>query len=149
MNISEAIDFFNLLLKDAKSKRETRAYKRFVSTLTNLKRKDFSTEQILRIEENLHELNLNLPSENKGKYYRKKHNEFLKFLKDKFSLISEGHYTAIGMSLGMCFGVALGTSFNSTGTSMGLVIGMFIGLAIGRWKDQEAEKNNKVLKNKI
>jgi hypothetical protein len=147
MNISKAIDLFNLLLKDAKSKRETRAYKRFYSTLSSLKSKEFSTEQILKIEANLQELNLSLPSENKGKYYRKKHNEFLKFLKDKFSLTPEGHYTAIGMSLGMCFGLALGSVFNSSGTSMGLAIGMFIGLIIGRLKDQEAEKNNKVLKN--
>lgn len=71
-------------------------------------------------------------------------------MKDELSLISEGYYTAIGMSLGMSFGVAIGASFGeSTGIALGISLGMLIGLAIGRNKDAEAEKQGRVLKTKL
>ena len=74
---------------------------------------------------------------------------FKAYLKEEFSLISEGYYTAIGMSLGMCFGVAIGTVFGVSGNSIGFALGMLIGLAIGRNMDIEAEKQNRVLLTKI
>ena len=99
------------------------------------------------IEKGIKSLDLKSNPTHKRKFYSKKLSIFKQFLKNEFSLISEGYYTAIGMSLGMSFGVAIGTSFGVTGNSLGLVIGMAIGLAIGRHKDQEAEAQNKVLKN--
>jgi hypothetical protein len=69
-------------------------------------------------------------------------NEFKKYLKDKFSLISKGYYTAIGISLGVAFGAAFGSIY---GLGNGLTLGMLIGLVIGAILDSEAKKQNRVL----
>ena len=70
-------------------------------------------------------------------------------VKEEFSLISEGYYTALGMSLGMCFGVAIGAGFGGASVSVGVSLGMLIGLVIGRTKDVEAEKQNSQMKQKL
>lgn len=104
---------------------------------------------MLSIENELKILNLKSNPESKRKYFGKKLNDFKAYLKKEFSLIPYGYYTGIGMSLEMCFGVAIGASFGTSNISIGLVIGMLIGLVIGRAKDQEAEKQNRVLKTRI
>lgn len=147
MNIQNTTDFFKNELKKVTNKREIKVYKSFISILTSIENKDFTEDQLSIIEKGIKSLDLKSNPTHKRKFYSKKLSIFKQFLKNEFSLISEGYYTAIGMSLGMSFGVALGTSFGVTGNSLGLVIGMAIGLAIGRHKDQEAEAQNKVLKN--
>ncbi len=149
MNIIEALGFFEKQLKETDKKREIKIYRSFISILSNLKSRDLSENQLLSIENEIEILNLKSNPENKRKYFSKKLNTFKTFLKKEFSLISEGHYTAIGMSLGMCFGVAFETSLGPSGTSLGLALGMLIGLVIGRAKDLEAEKQNRVLRTKI
>lgn len=146
MTITETLKFFKSLLKEAKSKREIRVYKRFINILSSLEYRDFLDDELLAIQNEIEKLNLKSNPENKRKHYSRKLNVFKTYLKSEFSLISEGYYTAIGMSLGMCFGLAMGPSFGISGTSMCLVLGMLIGLAIGRVKDMEAEKQNRVLK---
>ena len=149
MNIIEALGFFEKQLKETDKKREIKIYRSFISILSNLKSRGLSENQLLSIENEIEILNLKSNSENKRKYFSKKLNAFKTYLKKEFSLISEGHYTAIGMSLGMCFGVAFGTSLGSSGTSIGLALGTLIGLVIGRAKDLEAENQNRVLRTKI
>ncbi|KGL59757.1 hypothetical protein SAMN04487762_2233 [Polaribacter sp. Hel1_33_78] len=148
MTITETSQFFEKLLKQTDRKREIRVYKGYITILTNLKNRDLSKGQISLIEDELKSFKLKSNAKNKRRYYSKKLQILKQFLKDKFSLISEGYYTAIGMSLGMCFGVAIGTTFGASGNSIGLALGMFIGLVIGRYKDMEAEKENRVLKTK-
>lgn len=149
MSILEATEFFENLLNTAKSKREKRVYKSYVEILSNLKGRDLSDGQLSEIENKLKTLDLNSNPDNKRRFFSKKLSIFKQFLKTEYSLISEGYYTAIGMSLGMCFGVAFGTVFGASGTPMGLALGMLIGLAVGRYMDMAAEKENKVLKNKV
>ena len=149
MTIIEASNFFKGLLKEAKSKREIRVYKSFNTILSNLKSRDLTEDELLSIEKELNTLKIKANPVNKRKYFSKKLSAFKAYLKEEFSLIPEGYYTAIGMSLGMCFGVAIGTSFGASSTSIGLAMGMLIGLAIGRIKDMEAEKQNRVLETKI
>ena len=148
MTITETSQFFEKLLKQTDRKREIRVYKGFITILTNLKNRKLSEGQISLIENELKTFTLKSNPKNKRRYYSRQLNIFKEFLKAEFSLISEGYYTAIGMSLGMCFGVAIGTSFGASGNSIGLAMGMLIGLAIGRHKDMEAEKENRVLKTK-
>ena len=148
MTITETTQFFEKLLKQTDRKREIRVYKGFMTILTNLKNRKLSEGQVFLIENELKTFALKSNPKNKRSYYSKQLNVFKEFLKAEFSLISEGYYTAIGMSLGMCFGVAIGTSFGASGNSIGLAMGMFIGLIIGRHKDMEAEKENRVLKTK-
>ncbi len=149
MTIIETLGFFKKILKETDSKREKRVYKSFITILSNLKVRSLTDEEMLSIESELKLLDLKSNPKNKRKYFSKKLTAFKTYLKEEFSLIMEGYYTAIGMSLGMCFGVAIGTSFGSSGTSMGLAIGMLIGIAIGRTMDLEAEKQNRVLKTRM
>lgn len=149
MNIIEAIHFFERLLSETQNKHELKIYKNFIILLSNLKNRNFNETELLSLEDKLKSLNLNLNTENKIKYFSKKLIEFRAYLKAEFSLISNGYYTAIGMSLGMCFGVAIGASFGASGISIGISLGMLIGLVIGRIKDMDAEKQNRVLRTKI
>jgi F0F1-type ATP synthase assembly protein I len=157
MSIIDATEFLKKLLKETDNKRETKVYKAFIEILDNLKNRDLTEDQLLLIEDEIKILNLISNPENKKRYFSKRLVVFKQFLKDEFSLISEGYYTAIGISLGMCFGMAIGTSIGVVGSSVGLalgstlgmIIGLIVGLVIGRNKDTEAEKNNRVLKNKF
>jgi len=149
MTIIEASSFFEKLLKEANNKREIRVYKSFNTILSNLRNRDLTEDELMSIETELKTFDLKSNPENKRKYFSKKLSDFKAYLKEEFSLITEGYYTALGMSLGMCFGVAIGTSFGAPSTSIGLAVGMAIGLAIGRNKDLEAEKQNRVLRTKI
>jgi len=112
-----------------------------------VERQQLSTQEISQIEIELDFLDLTIPSKNKKKHIKKALNRFMDYLKNNYSLITEGHYTSLGIALGMCFGLAFGTIFNQdgTGNAMGMCFGMFIGLLIGKHMDNEAEKNNHVL----
>ncbi len=149
MTIKETAGFFKTLSNETDSKRERKIYKNFISILSCLESKELTVEQLSLIEDKIDTLNLSSKPTNKRKYFGKQLTIFKQYLKDEFSLISEGYYTAIGMSLGMCFGVAIGSGFSALGTSIGLSLGMLIGIVIGRYKDTEAEKENRVLKNSI
>ena len=148
MNITEALGFFEKLQQETDNKREIKIYRSFITILSSLKSRDLSDDQLLSIENEIKTLNLGGYPKNKRKYFGKNLNVFKAYLKKEFSLIPEGYYTAIGMSLGMCFGVAIGTSFGSLGVSSGLAFGMLIGLLIGKTKDSEAKKQNLVLGTK-
>ncbi len=142
MTITETMTFFKTLLKETKKKREIKIYKDFVGILSNLKSRDLSDHELMLIENEIEFLNL------KSKHGNRKLNAFKTYLNKEFSLITEGYYTALGMSLGLCFGVAIGTTFGATGTSMGLAIVDLIGIVIGKSKDKVAERENRVLKPK-
>ncbi len=150
MTINNTIIFFESLLNRTAKKSELKVYKNFIIMLSALKNRELTEEQFLSIEEELDRLDLKSNLENKKRHFSKKLTAFKKYLKDELSLISEGYYTTIGMSLGMSFGVAIGASFGeSTGIALGISLGMLIGLAIGRNKDAEAEKQGRVLKTKL
>jgi len=150
MSINEALGFFENLLTETDNKREIKVHKSFIAILTDLINRNLTEEQLFSIGNELDSLKLNANPENKKRYFSKKLTAFKKYLKDELSLISEGYYTAIGMSLGMSFGVAIGASFGeSTGIALGISFGMIIGLVIGKTKDVEAEKQGRVLKTKF
>jgi len=150
MTIINTINFFESLLTQTNKKSEIKVYKDFITILSNLKNRELTDTQFRSIEEELKTLDLQSNPENRKRYFNKKLTAFKKYLKDELSLISEGYYTAIGMSLGMSFGVAIGASFaESTGIALGISLGMLIGMIIGRTKDTEAAKQGRVLKTKL
>jgi tetrahydromethanopterin S-methyltransferase subunit G len=150
MNTNEAIAFFKSLLIKTNKKSEKRAYESFIAILSDLKDKNLTTEELYSIETELDKLKSIMNTENEKKYLSKKLANFKKYLKDEFSLVSQGYYTAIGMSLGMCFGVAIGSSIGgSSGTALGVAFGMLIGLMIGKTKDDEVKKQNRTLRTKL
>jgi hypothetical protein len=147
MTLNAASDFFKNLITETQEKSEIKVYHKFIAILTDLESKALTNEQLQSIEKELDTLNLNVNSENKKKYFKQKLAIFIKFLKETFSLITEGYYTAIGMSFGMSFGVAFGAAFSNV--SYGLIIGMLIGLIVGASMDSKAKKEGKVLKTKL
>ncbi len=158
MTINETIDFFKRLVIETDKKSEIRVYKKFIAVLSDLVNNNLSEIQIQSIEKKLEDLQLNVNQENRKKYFNKKYNELLKFLKDEFSLISEGYYTGIGMIFGMIFGNSLGLTIGiiigegngiAIGLSMGTGIGMTLGMLFGVTKDAEAKKQGRVLKTKV
>ncbi|MCX2679009.1 hypothetical protein OOZ15_03565 [Galbibacter sp. EGI 63066] len=156
MSIIEATKFFQKLLKEANSKGETRIYNDFIIILDQLKSRDFTAGQLSQIEDQIKILNLKFSPENKKRYFSKKLNIFKQFLKDEFSLITEGYYTTrgiiLGMSIGACFGITIGSSIGvlggsislALGLSLGMGTGMTVGLLIGRNQDLKAEKQNRI-----
>lgn len=151
MTINNAIIFFKSILTQTIKKSEIKIYKNFIGILSDLKNRDLTKEQLRCIEEELENLKLKEIRENRKKYFRRKLNEFQKYLKDEFSLTTKGYYESIGMSMGMVFGISIGASIfgAGSGVSTGLMFGMLIGFIIGRYMDSEAEKKNLVLKTKL
>jgi len=147
MTINATSDLFKNLIAETQDKSEIKVYHKFIAILTDLESKVLTDEQLQSIEKELDILNLNVNSENKKKYFKQKLTLFIKYLKKTFSLITEGYYTAIGMSFGMSFGVAFGAAFSNV--SLGLIIGMLIGLIVGASMDTKAKKEGKVLRTKI
>ena len=142
MKLNVASDFFKNLGIETNTKSEIKIYESFIGLISNLENRNFANEELQAIETKLDELELESNPENRIKYFKKRLNEFKKYLKDKFSLISEGYYTAIGISLGVAFGAAFGSIY---GLGTGVSFGMIIGLIIGAVLDSEAKKQNRVL----
>lgn len=145
MKLKVASDLFENLISETNKKAEIKIYKNFIAILSDLENRKLSKEELEAMEEKLDFLNLQASPENKRKYYSRKLNFYKEYLKEKFSLISEGHYTGIGLVLGISFGVAFGSMFNM---GSGLAIGIAIGLSIGAAMDSKAKKENRILKKK-
>jgi hypothetical protein len=144
MKIKETLNFFLNLKNDSVEKSEIKVYDKYIGILSDLKNRDLTQNQIQSIESELEVLNLNIESDNRKKYFTKKLTEFEKFLKDKLSLIPEGHY----MSYGMIFGMLAGALLQFYIGIYSLIAGMLIGMVIGAIMDSEARKQGRVLKTK-
>ena len=146
MKLNATADFFKRLSIETDRKSEIKIYERFIGLISNLEERRFTHEELQAIEKKLDELDLKSNPENRIKYFRNRLNELKKYLRDNFSLISGGYYTGIGISLGVAFGVAFGSVFKM---GVGVALGMMIGLVIGAYMDEEAKKQNRVLKSKL
>ena len=144
MKIKETLNFFLNLKNDSVEKSEIKVYDKYIEILSDLKNRDLTQNQIQSIESELEVLNLNIESDNRKKHFTKKLTEFEKFLKDKLSLIPEGHY----MSYGMIFGMLAGALSQFYIGIYSLIAGMLIGMVIGAIMDSEARKQGRVLKTK-
>lgn len=154
MKLQDASTILKGLISKTDSKSEKKMYTRFIGILTYLENRDFDESQIRLIEEKLDSFQLNAKPENRKKYFGQKHTELITFLKEKFSLITEGYYAQIGITYGMIFGAGLGLTFGTVidpgiGTSIGLAlgtgIGMAIGIMMGTQKDAVAKKEGRVM----
>jgi len=147
MTINNTINIFEGLKSQTQKKSELKIYKEFAEILRALENREMTEVEIQSIETFLSELELTILPKNKRKYFRRKLRIFKEYLSKKFSLITKGYYSSLGIALGMCFGLAIGTSIFGveSGVTTGMMFGMFIGFIIGRYKDSEAEKENRVL----
>jgi hypothetical protein len=150
MTLQDVGTFFENLKTQTTKKYEIEVYEKFLHILTELKRREFSKEEIQSIETELDNLDLESNPKNKKRYFKKALSKFEVYLKDTYSLTSKEYYTnlysGLGLSYGVLFGVVLLSNLDrSLGISLGLMAGMLIGLAIGRQKDLEAKATGKML----
>lgn len=150
MTLKNAIDFFESLKSETTKKSEIKIYDKFVYSLTQLKNREFSNNDIQSLETELDNLDLKSNPENRKKFFKKALGRFEKFLKDTFSLTSKGYYTNLSVSFGVLFGVVFGVIIGerfekSLGISFGICMGLFIGAFIGRRMDAQAEAAGNIL----
>jgi len=146
MNISQALHFFEDQVSKTENTSEIKAYQSFIGMLKSLQSKSLEAEELQRIEDELNRLDLEAKTDNQFKALKRKISEFKHFLSKELSLVSENHYTGLGIALGTSFGLLFGIIVDSIGLPIGMVLGMAIGIAIGKQKDQQAEKSGLVLK---
>ena len=95
--------------------------------------------------------NIAAASGKKRKDYFKDINLIVGHLQKKHSLVAEGYYIAIflsvGMSIGVAFGLLLGTSLDNPGAGLpiGIGAGLSIGIGIGAARDKKAKDDGKVI----
>jgi hypothetical protein len=148
MKITEAISFLGKSKKETNKKSRIKSYKTFIAVLTDLQSKDLSQEEFQEIEKQLE--NLQLSSKPRFKELNRNFSKLQQFLKVKFSLTIEGHYTSLGIAIGMCFGIPIGAMIESyIGASLGMTLGMLIGIAIGKSMDSKAEIYGNSLKTTL
>jgi hypothetical protein len=148
MTITEAITFLENAKKRADKKSHKKSYETFIAILTDLKTKDLNQNQFQSIEKELD--NLQLGSKLLFKQLKRNFSKLQQFLKVKFSLTEEGHFTSLGIALGMCFGLAFGAVIDKyVGSSIGMTVGMCIGIVIGKTMDSKAEIHGRSLKTTL
>ncbi len=150
MTLQEANSFFESLKTETSKKYEIKVYEKFLHTLTELKNREFSKDEIHSIETELNHLNLKSNPENRKKYFKKAHSKFEKYLKETFSLTTKEYYQKLYGGLGLLFGLLFGVIFlssleRSLGLSLGLIGGMVVGSLIGRSKDAQAKAAGNML----
>ena len=154
MKISETIDFFKELIGSSLSNAEMRTCLAFLKVLNNLNDREWTEEDLRKLEGKLKELELDAQTANRKKYLRKKYTALTAFLQKEFSLITQGSYTTMGMVFGMVFGQGLGMAIGvaldpkmgiALGLTMGTGMGMALGIAIGVYREAAAKKEGRVL----
>ena len=150
MTLQDALEHFKNLESETTKNSEIKIYQKFIEILTSLENSDFSDAEIKTIEQELDAFQLNSITTNRERYFKKAFNQFQKYLKDTFSLITKGYYTNLGIGLGASFGLVFGivvlSSFErSLGMSFGISLGMLIGLIIGRNLDSQAKAEGRMI----
>jgi tetrahydromethanopterin S-methyltransferase subunit B len=150
MKISLALNHFQVLASKADNKRERKVLNTFVGLLTDLEGRELAEEQVLLIENKIDELNLKVDTENTSRKLNKKLTTFVNYLKDQLSLVTEGYYTALGITFGVALGLALAPMLErQLGISFNMGLGMISGIVVGHYLDTNAAKENRVLRTKL
>lgn len=150
MTLQEAYKFIENSKTESTKKPEIKVYEKFLHILSALKTRTFSEDEHQSIETELDRLNLKSKPTNRKKYLKNALSIFEKYLKDTFSLMTEGYYTklygGLGLSFGLLFGVVFLSSWErSLGISMGLIGGMVVGSIIGSNKDSHMKAAGNIL----
>lgn len=155
MKFSDLKDFFEKQKKRANSKSDKNVYLSLSCIVSELKNKGISEQQWKSVENEIETLELTEVASEENKRLKKKRNLLIRFLKNKFSFIPEKYYTSLGMSMGLAIGAGIGMVFGiilgvPTGMIYGMIFGAMVGLAagllLGKIKDNQAEKENRVIK---
>lgn len=150
MTLQEARNYFENLITENQKRSKIKIYKVYIHILTKLENRAFSEDQLKQINTELGKIVEEVKKDDRNRHLRKTLDSFKTFLNDTFSLTLKDYYTnkgiALGMTLGMLFGIIfLHNMERSTGLALGLSVGMMIGYGLGRYLDQKAIKDSKVL----
>lgn len=145
MKIEEALKIVINIRNKSEINSFIKIHTQFIQILSDLKSRDLTENQKTLIEVELDEIILKIEASKEKKQLNAAVEEFKKFLNEKLSLISEGHYT----SYGMVFGMLAGTLVQMYLGYLSMLAGMIIGLIIGMLLDAEAQKQGRVLKTKV
>jgi len=150
MTLKNALNLFNRLVSETNKKSEIKVYRDFIKILTHLENKGFTQAEIQSIETELDNLALNSANTIKIKQLKKSLQQFKKYLKDTFSLITKGHYTNLGITFGASIGLVFGVIFlqdleRSLGISLGISAGTLIGIIIAGYLESQAKTAGKLI----
>lgn len=158
MKINDLKDFFEKQKEKTKSKSDKNVYLGLSCIISDLQSKGLSEQQWESVENEIETLELTEVASERNKGLKKKLNQLVKFLKNNFSFIPEKYYTSLGMSMGLAIGAGIGMVFGiilgvPTGMIYGMILGAMVGLVagllLGKIKDDQAEKENRVIKTQI
>lgn len=144
MRLKNAIKLFNRLVSETTKKSEIKVYREFIKVLANLDNRSFTKSEVEAIETELDALALNNTITNKKRYYSKALQQFKKYVKDTFSLITRGYYTNLGITFGASAGLLFGIIFLSSlertlGLSIGISVGTLMGIIIVSYLESQAK----------
>ena len=150
MTLKNAISHFNRLVIEASKKSEIKVYQDFIHILAALEKRNLTESEVQSIETELDALDLHSTSTNKKRHFRKALQQFKKYLKDTFSLITKGYYISLGITLGSLSGLLFGIVFlssleRSLGISLGISFGTLIGLIIASNLDSQAKASGNLI----
>lgn len=124
------------------SKKEATVYLKFSELLESLFFKEIAIDKTKVIES---ELSLFQQSDNTLltlKLFKKQVSKFQQFLQKEFQFVPKHYYMQLGIGVGLCFGVAFGSMFN---IGLGISFGMFAGIIVGKFLDQKAAQEGRVI----
>ena len=153
MKINQSIQIVEELLAGTQKRAEIKLLGALQELLQSLKDHPLSSEEQRSIEKALDDILFPSGTQAGFKELKRNRNKFMSYLRNEFSLTPKGYYMSLGIGLGLAFGAAFGSLIQSiTGNTLpvgvGVSIGMVIGMSIGIMKDNEAERQNRVLQTK-
>ena len=102
-------------------------------------------QDIMQLSRDLWEVSL--MSKEQSKSYPKKINNIVKHLQKHHKLVTEGQYSGMWTGIGVAIGVALGAAGGAVADNVGfgIPIGIGIGIAVGKYLDNKAKKEGRVI----
>lgn len=150
MTLNKAINHFDELVSNTTKKSEIKIYQEFLHILQELEKRSLSESEIEELGKTLDALDLNSNTKSKKRHLNKSLQQFKKYLKDTFSLITKGYYSnlgiAFGASIGLLFGIVFLSSLErSLGISLGISVGTLIGIIIASYLESQAKASGKLI----
>jgi hypothetical protein len=150
MTLKIAINLFNRLVSESTKKSEIKVYREFIEVLTNLENRSFTKSEIQSIETELDLLTLNTGITDKKRYFRQMLQQFKKYLKDTYSLVTKGYYINLGITFGASAGLLFGILFlsgseRSLGIALGISVGALIGLISASYLETQAKASGNLI----
>ena len=142
MEITTIKQLIGARLSNDLTAKEIKNYRHFSDLLVELEAKNLESPDVDKIGVVLSAFVASDGSLVSFKLFKKQVAKFTYFLQTEFKFTAPNYYMQIGIGVGLCFGVTFGTMFNM---GLGLSIGMALGLVVGKYLDNLALKEGRVI----